>query len=276
MATFNEKAADSGVGYQDWISKLFGIGGAAGGGTGTGKAGGGVGAAAGLVAAAGAGAAGSYIASEKANGKRKETLENLGYKDLINGLKNGTTEQAIEELKKGETTTKPQTGIVSKNEVADVGNVVPGKPTTTIPGTTTIPSIQDKTDENVEQSILGSDYNTVLQFIKDQQKEQWAREDSIRKETQEREDTAYQRAVDDMQKAGINPNLMNVNPAESGGGISNATGMDYSMWQSEVNKQVALLEEIMQEEFKEDENTKDRFSSIFGSLLSLFVLKSIK
>lgn len=129
------------------------------------------------------------------------------------------------------------------------------------------PSIKDETGTNIENQVNSLD---MMAWLEEQQKKQWEREDTIRKETQEREDNAYQRAVKDMQKAGINPNLMNVSAAASGGGITQATGMNYEPYQIEMDKYVALLEQEIDNAFKEDENAKDRFADILGKFIQTF------
>lgn len=123
--------------------------------------------------------------------------------------------------------------------------------------------IQDKTMENIETPIN----NDIYSFMKEQQAKQWEREDEIRAETQKREDTAYQRAVADMQAAGINPNLMNVNAAASGGGITSATGLEYNTYKGNLDETLTLLEQEIENKFKEDENEKDRFNSLISSLI---------
>lgn len=137
--------------------------------------------------------------------------------------------------------------------------------------------IKDETDTNVESVINpGFDMQSMYDFIINQQQRQWDREDAIRKETQEREDSAYQRAVADAKKAGINVNLMGINPAQSGGGITSATGLDYSPWTAEINKQLALLEQEIANSFQGDENAKDRFTKGLTSLLQLFAMFALK
>lgn len=126
------------------------------------------------------------------------------------------------------------------------------------------PSIKDETNLNLEGNI------GWLDQIEKWRNEQWEREDQIRKETQEREDSAYQRAVKDMQKAGINPNLMNVNPASSGGGITQATGVDTSVLTNQMNIDLDKMQQIIDNAFKEDENAKDRFMDVFGEILKTF------
>lgn len=101
--------------------------------------------------------------------------------------------------------------------------------------------------------------------------ELWEREDTIRKETQEREDTAYQRAVEDMRKAGINPNLTGVNPANSGGGITQATGQQSITTEMSgiINQAIAEINNTV----KADENQKDRISDIIKTLAMIVLLK---
>lgn len=99
----------------------------------------------------------------------------------------------------------------------------------------------------------------------------WAREDEIRKETQAREDTAYQRAVEDMRKAGINPNLVGVNPAASGGGITQASGQ--STINTELNNIVEETLNKINNEVKMDEGQKDRTSDILRTLVMALLLK---
>lgn len=135
--------------------------------------------------------------------------------------------------------------------------------------------IEDTTGQNVETKVNGIGQSDLFKYIEEQQKKQWEREDLIRKETQEREDTAYQRTVADMVKAGINPNLMNVQPSASGGGITAATGIDYSLIDNEMRKQLTMLEQEIDQAFKQDENAKDRFIDIFGNVLQMIAMKLI-
>lgn len=99
----------------------------------------------------------------------------------------------------------------------------------------------------------------------------WAREDAIRKETQEREDTAYQRAVEDMRKAGINPNLAGVSPAGSGGGITQATGQGLISTEMSGIIQEAIAQ--INNTVKADENQKNRISDIIKTLAMYFIIK---
>lgn len=131
-----------------------------------------------------------------------------------------------------------------------------------------IPSIEDKTEDNIISEIpQWTNTNEYIKWAEENQKKQWEREDAIRKETQEREDTAYQRAVADMKKAGINPNLMNINPAESGGGITQATGMDASTINKILENKSNELVAFLNREFEGDENTKKQLTSLFSQIL---------
>lgn len=135
------------------------------------------------------------------------------------------------------------------------------------------PQIKDATNEGIETSVNGIDYKSIFEWQEEQQRKAWEREDQIRKETQEREDTAYQRAIEDMKKAGINPNLLSsINPAESGGGITNATQMNMQLYQGELEKYLGILETEINNSFKEDENTKDRVTDAVKNVVSLFAM----
>lgn len=62
-------------------------------------------------------------------------------------------------------------------------------------------------------TAIGSNSDWQTWYL-DRRNEEWAREDKLRKEQQDRDDNAYQRMVKDMRAAGINPNV-------SGGGTPN-------------------------------------------------------
>lgn len=133
------------------------------------------------------------------------------------------------------------------------------------------PNIEDNTTENWESAIQTEDFDWRA-WAEEQQQKQWQREDEIRKETQAREDSAYQRAIADMRKAGINPNIFNIQPAQSGGGITQATGIDTSMLSNQLKIDSEKLQQLIDQAFKEDENSKERFTEIFTSLLSTLAM----
>lgn len=130
--------------------------------------------------------------------------------------------------------------------------------------------IQDTTQSGIESAINGTD---IKQFMEEQQAKQWEREDKIRAEVEAREDSAMQRAVRDAQLAGINPNLMNMQPAASGGGITSATGLEYQTYQAEMKEYLTLLEQEIENEFKGDENKKDRWNQLISSLIMAMIMK---
>lgn len=99
----------------------------------------------------------------------------------------------------------------------------------------------------------------ALKQIEDDQQKLWDREDKIRKKTQEREDNAYQRSVKDMIASGINPNLLGVSPAGSGGGITQASKKDYSHYEKNQDRLLKAIMQTIEHEFKGSEADKDRF-----------------
>lgn len=130
-------------------------------------------------------------------------------------------------------------------------------------------NIEQSTEENgnnIEQSIEDKTTNNETPSIR----ELWEREDEIRKETQTREDNAYQRAVEDMRKAGINPNLVGVNPASSGGGIIQATGQNLISTEMSgiINEAIAEINNTV----KADEGQKNRITDIIRSLAQLIIM----
>lgn len=130
---------------------------------------------------------------------------------------------------------------------------------TPTPTPTPTPEIPDTTDQNVSTTINASGYITPTEWFKwleEDRAARWEREDTIRAETQAREDNAWQRGVRDMQLAGINPNLINATPAASGGGITNSSGIDYSglmaeqaaKYGADVQSEIAAMDRQFQKE----------------------------
>ena len=102
-----------------------------------------------------------------------------------------------------------------------------------------------------------------------QRNEEWEREDNIRKETQEREDTTVQRYIEDAKKAGVNIAAMGVGQAPSGGGITSATGsMDYTKWETKYKADLELLMQTIDQNFQGSEAEKDRISELIGKVIS--------
>lgn len=108
----------------------------------------------------------------------------------------------------------------------------------------------------------------------------WEREDTIRKEIQEREDTAYQRAISDMRKSGINPNLVGINPSNSSGGLTNATRVEElgsTVLNNATQEKIAQMQRVFEEwetTIKNDttisEGAKDRYIEVIKTFSGLF------
>lgn len=138
---------------------------------------------------------------------------------------------------------------------------------------------------NLENKINGMDITSLLEQSKKWRDEAWAREDAIRAETQAREDNAIQRKVADMRASGVNPNLAySMSGADSGGGITNATGIDTSLpntelgniSKEEISKYEKEMEKILKEwevyldqNFKGSENSKDRANDLIAKIISI-------
>lgn len=142
----------------------------------------------------------------------------------------------------------------------------------------TLPGIQDKTEENLSYNV-GSTMTTAdyMKWAEEQQKKLWEREDAIRKETQQREDTAYQRAVEDARKSGINVAAMgSINPAESGGGITQATGIDQGIITQSMSSDIQKLIENITNNFEGSENEKDRLQSLLNTGIGALIVAFLK
>lgn len=127
---------------------------------------------------------------------------------------------------------------------------------------------KDKEKDNISPDIdsINSD---LKESLSNDKKELWEREDEIRKHVEEREDSAYQRAVADMKKAGINPELLGVNPASSGGGITSASRIDNSLLNTDLSGAYSELIAQLNNNVKVDENQKDRILSIVNNFVDL-------
>lgn len=139
-------------------------------------------------------------------------------------------------------------------------------------------SIENKTkNQETKNNTLNNEgiYN-ITPFSQEMLEKQWAREDQIRKETQEREDTAYQRAVEDMQKAGINPNLVAPQPSASGGGITNSTGFDYNEFNTKYNANLQQLINEINNNVQIEENEKNRIIGLIENLIPNFNITALK
>lgn len=163
----------------------------------------------------------------------------------------------------------PNPELIEKKGLTPLIPIVGGNPVTDIP---------DGTNNNLSQNI-----GEVIEDNKSQQEEnkisaqdqinetlqrQWEREDQIRKETQEREDSAWQRSIRDAKLAGINVNLANITPAESGGGIMQTAQPDYAPSELELNQYLKELEAYLNNEIKVEEGQKDRIATFLNKILT--------
>ena len=74
-----------------------------------------------------------------------------------------------------------------------------------------------------------------------------------------------------MRKAGINPNLVGISPATSGGGIIAATGQ--SIMSTEMSGVIQEAIAKINNTVKADENQKDRITDIIRTLAMAILLK---
>lgn len=114
-------------------------------------------------------------------------------------------------------------------------------------GTNTNVGLNDGSDNqdgnnNQINAAIGSNSDWQTWYL-DRRKEEWDREDKIRKEQQERDDNAYQRMVKDMRAAGINPNVTGATPnygtSDSGTSVSD-TGASNSVQMSAQDQEAIL------------------------------------
>ena len=127
---------------------------------------------------------------------------------------------------------------------------------------------KDNNKDNTSSDIGGIN-SDLKESLSTDLKELWEREDAIREHVEEREDSAYQRAVADMKKAGINPELLGVNPANSGGGIIQASRMDTSLLNTDLSGAYSELIAQLNNEVKVDEKEKDRILSIVNNFVDV-------
>lgn len=228
----------------------------------------------------------------------KEDLKNKGLIGLLRGME----EKAAKQEASGNTVTQTNQGIKIETAPSYPGVATPGNKDLTIETQEKLEAVpkveivkgqvnssekpkedevngdngqkinpvapeENPAEDTGEYAVNGVGLDEWKKWYEETRQAAWDREDQIRKETQEREDTAYQRAVADMQAAGINPNLMNVQPANSGGGITTATGGDSSQLQAAVTHAGDLIEQMIAQAFEGDENAKDRFNTLLTSLI---------
>lgn len=126
--------------------------------------------------------------------------------------------------------------------------------------------IEDKTAENIIQDVQTKPI--WLQLYEMETK----RQDEKQKHIEEREDTAYQRSTADAWAAGINPNLVNIEPAASGGGLYEVTA-NTSMDETLLNNAYEMLMQEIDQQFEGNENAKERIHELILNLLKIQGLK---
>lgn len=129
------------------------------------------------------------------------------------------------------------------------------------------PELEDKTGENKEFTL--NNFEGYFDILKQLRDEQWAREDAIREQTRYDQQHAYRYATEDMLSAGINPNLVGVTPAQSGGGITQATGMNTGLLEEALNAETQKFMKLLEQDWKGDENSKDRVMDIVTSIMQM-------
>lgn len=232
-------------------------------------------------------------------------IKPVGYDNTLSGKIDETTRNIIQNKDIYENITKPTMdkiepavnaiGIKTPNQI-DTSSMITGKTKTTneilddmtVDGSLgekimNIASIPNKITEQAKDNLnKATETPTETPTETDEKanadtttptiQEIWEREDKIRKETQAREDSAYQRAIEDMRKAGINPNLLgSISPAQSGGGITQATGTNLAS--TELNGIIQQTLNAINNEVKMSENQKDRTTDILRTLAMVLLLK---
>lgn len=132
-------------------------------------------------------------------------------------------------------------------------------------------TIQDSTSDNVEETINNyQGIDNYIQMMREENDRILAKQEEWRKQDQERADNAYQRAIKDMYKSGIDPNqLGNITPAEVGGTVQSPSNVLGTGLQTALTKEVDLLNMLIEKNFKGDENDKDRFTQTLNTVLGI-------
>lgn len=198
-----------------------------------------------------------------------------------NADENEKIDQIIEEMQQN--LNLPNKNAIVQDTTTTI-NPTPNEPNNTVeneigkgvePVINGLDNIEDKTKENLIQNVT-TNWEDTTKWWEDQQKKVWEREDQIRKEVQEREDTAYERAIESLRRAGVNPNLLSsITPAASGGGLYNASQIDTSTLTTQMNIDLEKMQQMIDQAFEGDENAKNRFTDVFSGLLSNILMMVI-
>lgn len=204
--------------------------------------------------------------AEELTKPNENEISNPGTTDIPSDLTPPMIEVLPENITKPETNTEkevPKVEDVPKVETGTENNVKPEpEPPIIIQEEE---KVTDDTFNNLENVITPFD---PLKWAEEQQAKMWEREDAIREQTRYDQQHAYEYAVRDMERAGINPNLLgNITPAGSGGGITNATPADTALAQKQMEKDMELLKQAIDNAFKGEQNQKDRIWSLIEKVL---------
>ena len=160
---------------------------------------------------------------------------------------------------------------------ANIENGIPIVDIITENGTERIPvkelGIQDSTGTNEEykvgetQTVAPSSGDNWQKYV--EQVEEWRQQDF------EREDNKFQRQVKDMRAAGINPNLALGALGGSTASGTSITAPPNTELEAELNEKLALMEQYIDQEFKADENQKDRLTDLIGGIVKIFLAKKL-
>ncbi len=177
---------------------------------------------------------------------------------------------------KEENNTLPIIGTGEKVEETTIPNNPKIETETKEPIKNTGTGTTETEDNSINQNGVNElNYEEAYKMLK----EYWQREDQLRQESYTRDDTAYQRMIKDMWKAGINPNLVNISGTPNyigGSGYTNATKADYTPTALTLQRDLGLLEQAIQLEFQGDENNKNRLMQLvntLGTIASVLFLK---
>lgn len=142
----------------------------------------------------------------------------------------------------------------------------------------TIQEEQTDPEEELNEAVNGVSIGAWSDYAKQWRNELWEREDALREEQQQRDDTAYTRMVADMERAGINPNLVQGTPNYGTNAQATSTtdsGLNATIDElltKETNKLTEAWHEVykqMQELGYETSTANNTTTNVFGLIRSL-------
>lgn len=125
-----------------------------------------------------------------------------------------------------------------------------------------------KVSDNVQSSTMTESEKNTRDLINDVQNKIYEREDALRRESYEREDSKYQRSIADARKSGIDPNQLNT--INTSGYTPQNTNND--VLAEQVTKQ---LEDALQDQQLSNE-TFNRILQVVGNIVGLTLFKKSK